>query len=162
MKFLRQQGNFKKRLVKKWVKPKGRHSKLREKRRGLHKMPSIGFKKSEKDRKKVVLVHNFKELEQFKKNDKITISSSIGAKKKILLFEACLKKGIIITNHKKIKEKINEFKEELKKKKEKPKPKPKPVAKKKVVKKVVKKTSAKKAPIKKATTKKVVKRGAKK
>jgi len=150
MKFLRQQGNFKKRLEKKWKKPKGRHSKLREKRRGLHKMPGIGFKQSEKDRKRNVVVHNLKELKSFNKGDVVTLSSSIGVKSKIALMEYCLKNSIVITNHKKVKEKIDELKQsrvkKVKKVAPKPKPKPKAVVKKKVV---VKKKKATAVPKKK-------------
>jgi len=145
MKFLRQQGNFKKRLEKKWKKPKGRHSKLREKRRGLHKMPGIGFKQSDKDRKKTILVHNLSELKSFNKGDVVTLASSIGTKSKIALMEYCLKNGVIITNHKKVKDKIEVLKQsrvkKVKKVAPKPKPKPKAVVKKKVVVKKKKPTS---------------------
>jgi len=61
MKFLRQQGHFKKRIIIKWRKPKGHHSKLREKRRGMHQMPGIGFKKSE--RRFINLIKSLSDLE---------------------------------------------------------------------------------------------------
>lgn len=169
MKFLRQQGNFKKRIKKKWRKPKGHHSKLREKRRGLHKMPSIGYKQAEKNREKTVLVHNPKELNDYKKGDEVTLSSTIGRKKKLLMLNQCLKKGIKVTNHKDIKAKIKELTQSFEKrvKKRKDKEKKKAAAKKKastkkvVVKKKAKKTSKKKAK-KKTTKKKAKKKGGKK
>ncbi|MBD3312077.1 hypothetical protein GF352_01320 [archaeon] len=161
MKFLRQQGNFKKRIKKKWRKPKGHHSKLQEKRRGMHKMPSIGYKKPEKLREKEVIVHNLKELNNYNKGDEVTLSSTIGRKKKLLMLEKCLKQGIKITNHKDIKSKIKDltktFEERVKERKKKEKAavekkKKADKAKKVVVKKKAKKTAKK-------TTKKAKKTG---
>lgn len=123
MKFLRQQGNYKKRLKKKWRKPKGRHSKLREKRRGLHKMPNIGYKKSEALRSKELLVSNLKGLEPLKKGDKLKISSKVGNKLRLVLLSECAKKGLIVTNVKDIKARIKKlsevFDKQLKEKKKK-------------------------------------------
>jgi len=138
-KFLRQQATFKKRIKLKWRKPKGRHSKLREKRRGLHKMPGLGYKKKESVRKKPLIIHNLKELESVSKGAKITLSGTIGARKKVALLDACLKKGIIVSNHKNIQDKVKSLKEKKKVKKVKVKPKPKVEAPKKKV--VVKKKS---------------------
>ena len=122
MKFLRQEAHFKKRIPLNWRKPKGRHSKLREKRRGLHKMPGIGFSKGKK--KEIPLIHNINELNQLKKGEKAILSGKIGSKKKVQILEIALKKGIILTNHKKISEEINSIKEIHKEKpKEKKKPK---------------------------------------
>lgn len=163
MKFLRQQGNFKKRIKKKWRKPKGHHSKLQEKRRGMHKMPSIGYKKPDKLREKEVIVHNLKELNDYNKGDEVTLSSTIGRKKKLLMLEKCLKQGIKITNYKDIKSKIKDLtkkfeervKERAKKKAAAEKKKKADKAKKVVVKKSTKAGKSKKA-------KKVVKKKASK
>ncbi len=123
MKFLRQQAHFKKRLKEVWRKPKGHHSKLREKRKGLHKMPNIGYKKPEKLRKKWPIIHNLKELKEHKKGEEIIIASAVGDKKRLELLKYCEKEGIIVKNIKNIKERIEKieekFKERIKKKKEK-------------------------------------------
>ncbi len=112
MKFLRQQAHYKKRIPLNWRKPKGHHSKLREKRRGLHKMPGIGYKSSKPI--KQVVVHNLNELSNYKKGDKVFISSSVGNKKRLLMLEFAVKKGIIIKNYgKKISDKIKQIKDEF-------------------------------------------------
>lgn len=92
-KFLRKDWNKKSKLGKRrkkkqvWRKPKGRHNKLREKRKGHGKMPSIGYSQPKEIRGKIkglvpVLVHNVKELEKVK-NGEIAIFASVGKKKKI-------------------------------------------------------------------------------
>lgn len=113
MKFLRQQVTFKKRIKNKWKKPKGRHSKLREKRRGMHKMPNIGYKQKDSLRKKETIVTNPEELNGFKKGDVITLSSNIGAKKKIIILNECIKKGIKVSNYKDLKEKVKGINEQM-------------------------------------------------
>jgi large subunit ribosomal protein L32e len=115
--FLRQQGNYKKRIKKNWRKPKGRHSKLREKRHGLHAMPEIGYKRH--DYVPELLISNVKQIESLKKGAIVMIASSVGNKKKIDILEACAKKGIIVKNYKKGSEVISKIKEELTKRKEK-------------------------------------------
>ncbi len=136
MKFLRQEAHFKKRIPLNWRKPKGRHSKLREKRRGLHKMPGIGFGTGRK--KEIPLIHNLDELNQLKKGEKAILSKRIGNKKKIQMLELAVKKGIILTNHKKPDKEIKSLKEAYKEKTRSRKPKEKIIkpaqpAKKKVV-----------------------------
>lgn len=157
MKFLRQQGNFKKRLEKKWKKPKGRHSKLREKRRGMHKMPSIGFKQSEKDRQKQLIINNLNDLNSLKKGDKVRLSGKVSNKNKLKILNECAKKGIIVSNYKDPKKKVKELSEaydqRVKDKKKKVKPVKKEVKKPEPKKKVVVK---KKAPAKTTEKKKVV------
>ena len=152
-KFLRQEAHFKKRIALNWRKPKGRHSKLREKRRGLHKMPSLGYKKKESERVKPLIINNLKDLELLKKGAKVTIASKVGKRKKILIIEACTKKGLIITNHKKVEEKLKALKAKAKAKPKKKEVKAKPQT--------VPKTTKKKVVVKKASSKdskKVVKK----
>ncbi len=111
MKFLRQQAHYKKRIALNWRKPKGHHSKLREKRRGLHQMPCIGFKKSDDEREFIKPINNVNDLKLFKKGDKVVISRTIGAKKRIELINLCLKNGLIIANYKKPADKVKVLKE---------------------------------------------------
>ncbi len=157
MKFLRQQAHYKKRIPLNWRKPKGHHSKLREKRRGLHKMPGIGYKSSKPI--KQVVVHNLNELSNYKKGDKVFISSSVGNKKKLLMLEFAVKKGIIIKNYgKKISDKIKQIKDEFNNRlKKKIKSKPVNEVKEKVKKEV--KTVKKKVVVKKSKKIKVKKSG---
>ncbi len=86
----------------KWRKPKGRHSKMREKRFGYPLSPSIGFKKPRKEIGKVdgkipVLVHNVYDLSKVGKNNSV-ILAKIGAKKKIEVIKLAQEKGIKILN----------------------------------------------------------------
>ncbi|MFA5405995.1 MAG: eL32 family ribosomal protein [Candidatus Nanoarchaeia archaeon] len=147
MKFLRQEANYKKRIAKNWRKPKGRHSKLREKRAGLHKMPGIGFGKNKKLKVITNLVYNVNELSAFKKGSEVTFAAGIGAKKKILMLEECVKKGIMVTNYKKINDKIKGLKDSYKEKTD-------------VKKKVVKKKPAPVKPVEEEKKKVVVKKKA--
>ena len=74
--------------LQKWRKPRGRHSKIRKKRKSYPGYPTIGHRTSRKDSGKIknlspVLINNLKDLDSVKKGSIIIISSRIGAKKKI-------------------------------------------------------------------------------
>jgi len=95
MKFLRRVWNRHSKLGKGrkkkqvWRKPKGRDNKMREKRRGVPVVVSIGYRKDKKLRgtiknKKPVLVNNIKDLLSLKKNE-IAIIGNVGKKRKIEL-----------------------------------------------------------------------------
>ena len=122
IKFLRQQGNFKKRIKKVWRKPKGKHSKLREKRHGMHPMPNIGYRSPRVQRDMqdaIIIISNIRDLEQVKtKGATVTIAASIGNKKKTELLQACIKKGLIIKNFKKPENTIKAISENFTKRKE--------------------------------------------
>lgn len=94
--FLREGWHSFKRLRKvKWRRPRGIHSKMRLKKRGKPKMPSIGMKKTESLRfrhpsgLKEKLVFNLKDLEDLKEGIAIRISSKVGKRKR----EEILKKA---------------------------------------------------------------------
>ena len=96
-KFLRKDWHKKSRLGKgrkskqKWLRPRGRHSKLREKKKGHAKSPSIGFSQAREIRGKIaglkpIMVYNVDDLKKVGK-DEIAIFAAIGKKKKIEMAE---------------------------------------------------------------------------
>ncbi len=96
-----------------WRKPKGRHNKMREKRKGYPSVVKIGYKKDKKLRgmvknKKPVIIKNLKDLEKINANEMI-ILGSIGKKKKTEIIKEADKKNIEIynLNIKKFLEKLN-------------------------------------------------------
>lgn len=86
------------RKLQKWRKPKGRHNKMREKRRSYPKTVSIGYRKPKKERKETKLVNNIKDLKYSRKTDGIMLSARLGAKKKVELIKLAKEKGIKILN----------------------------------------------------------------
>ena len=87
---------------KRWRKPKGRHSKMRKRRKSYPKIVLIGYKSPKETSGKInslkpVLIHNFKELLKVKK-DEIIILARIGSKKRIELIKSADEKGIKILN----------------------------------------------------------------
>ena len=102
-KFLRRTWNRYSKLGKKrkkkqvWRKPTGRDNKMREKRRGYPAVVSIGYKKAEKEHKKIIRVNNRKDFENIQK-DAIVIFGKIGKKKKIELAKIAKEQKIKISN----------------------------------------------------------------
>ena len=105
-KFLRQDYMSHLKLVKKvkvkWKKPRGRHSKMRKRRKSYPKIVLIGYKSSKEFSGKVnslrpALIHNSKELLKIKK-DEIAIIARIGSKKRIELIKLANEKNIKILN----------------------------------------------------------------
>lgn len=91
--------------LQKWRRPKGRHSKMRNKRINYPKNPLIGYKSSKKTlSKKPQLVHNMAELLTAKKGEKVIIAR-IGSRKKIELIKKAQEEGISILNLRKEKTK---------------------------------------------------------
>ena len=80
-----------------WRRPTGRDNKMREKREGYPAVVSIGYKKSKKLGKKIVVVMNLKDLEEIKKNE-ITIIGRVGKKKKIEILQKAKEKKISFQN----------------------------------------------------------------
>jgi large subunit ribosomal protein L32e len=107
-KFIRRNWTKASRLGKKrktkqvWRAAKGRHNKVREKRKGYPIKVMIGFKQEKKERnlmknKKPILVKNLKELEKIEKGE-IAIIGKIGNKKRIELAKKAKEKGISVYN----------------------------------------------------------------
>lgn len=108
-KFLRQDymrhsrlGNKRKKLQK-WNKAKGRHSKMRQYRKGYPASPSIGYKKSKKEAGKIkefipILINNINELRNIDKKNVIIIAKKVGARKKLEIIKKAEEKNIKILN----------------------------------------------------------------
>jgi len=82
----------------KWVRPTGRHNKIRGKLRGYPVSVSIGYTSSKDERGKIngkipLLVTNLKELEKAKKEN-IIIVGKIGTKKKLEIMNMAQEKKI--------------------------------------------------------------------
>src|SRR3989338_1001078 len=119
----------KKRLSKKWVKPKGVHAKVKLKRSG-HPMPvssGYGSPRDERGRSRegliVRIVNNENELEKTDaKREGVIIARGVGMKKKLFLLGKANERGIKVLNlnvDDYIKEKEDKLKKRLEKKKEK-------------------------------------------
>jgi large subunit ribosomal protein L32e len=85
-----------------WRSAKGRHSKMRNKRKGYPAIVEIGFKRDKKgsgliEDKKPILVKNLRELEKVKKGE-IALIGNIGNKKRIEIVKKAKEKGIPICN----------------------------------------------------------------
>jgi len=131
--FIRQDTHKKARLQRKWIRPKGLHSKIRLKLRGRAKSVSQGYRSPKKVRglHKTGLrqskISSVKDLERLDpKESCITISSSLGNKKRIVILKKAKEGNFMVSNIKdpdefikKIEDNINlkrKIKEDTKKK----------------------------------------------
>ena len=85
-----------------WRKPKGRHNKMRDKKRGYPAVVKIGYRKSNKERKRLegmepILIMNIKDMEKMEKG-KIGLIGAIGKKKKIELVKKAKENKIVLYN----------------------------------------------------------------
>lgn len=94
-----------KRLKESWRRPRGLHSKVRQKMKGKLKMPDIGYKKPEERRGlhpsgfKEVLVRNLRDLEKVDVNKNvIRIASTVGKKKREEIIKKAKELNIKILN----------------------------------------------------------------
>jgi large subunit ribosomal protein L32e len=101
-KFLRQDisrysklGKNRKKLQK-WRKPKGIHSKMRERRKSYPAVVKIGYKKT--DKPAPILVHNLTELGNLKTKE--AILARVGTRKKLEIIKAAHKAQIKLLNTK--------------------------------------------------------------
>jgi len=125
-KFIRQDVH-KKRLKKRWVRPRGLHSKIRLKKAGHSKRASVGYMSPKevrglsKDGLKIVWVFNEKDLGKVdKEKEGIIIGKGVGLKNKIPLLKKAKEMGINVLNIKVdsyLKNKDEELKKRLEKKK---------------------------------------------
>lgn len=96
--FLRQDANRNKSLVKNWRKPKGMHSKMRLHLRGRRASPSPGYASPRAVRGLTreglteVHVYNAKHLENFNPKTQIIVFGNIGMRKKMELLKVCTEK----------------------------------------------------------------------
>ena len=85
-----------------WRKPKGRHNKMRDKRRGYPAVVDIGYRKSNKEREKLdgmkpFIINNIRDLEKIKTGE-IGIIGSVGMKKKIEIIRRAKERGTPLYN----------------------------------------------------------------
>ncbi len=74
--------------IQKWRRPKGMHSKMRNKRKGYPASPGVGYKAAKKDKGKInglipKMIQNMKDLENTNNKNIVIISKKLGARKKI-------------------------------------------------------------------------------
>ncbi len=105
----KQQDYFRyKRLGIKWRKPRGRQSKLRIKKGGSGRKPSVGYR-TEKTKRNMIRgfkafnVSNVPQLEKLPENSAIIISSSVGSKKAVEIYKAAVEKGFTVLNMRRMK-----------------------------------------------------------
>ena len=123
--FIAQDTHKRKEVRKRWKKPTGVHSKMREHRKGHPKVVSKGWRSPKKIRGyhptglKICYVRNVSDLSPLNnKADAIMISSQVGTKKKIEIIEAAKKKNITVLNYRDVDGFVNNVKNRLQKAKE--------------------------------------------
>ncbi|MFH0832050.1 MAG: eL32 family ribosomal protein [archaeon] len=92
------------RKKQRWRKPKGRHNKLRAKKRSVGKMPGVGYRSPRTVRGslhglKPVMIYNVSQLQNLKSGE-IAVVANVGAKKRITILEKAGQSGIKISNAK--------------------------------------------------------------
>jgi large subunit ribosomal protein L32e len=104
-KFMTQDSHKKKKVSKRWRRPRGLHSKMRLKLKGYRVCVSVGYRSakatrySHKKGLKEIFVQTIKDLEGIdKKKEGIIIKSSVGMRKKLLILKEAQKHGIKILN----------------------------------------------------------------
>ncbi len=149
--FLRQDAHKLKRLEKKWVSPKGEHSRMRKKIKGHRRQPSIGFSSPKLVRGltssgyRQVLVSNVKDLLNVK--GAFILSGKLGSKKKLEILKKALDLKLKVLNIKDPASYIAQIESSLKSRKE------------EKSKKIQEKEKAKKESLKKAEEKAKEKKG---
>jgi len=81
----------------KYRKARGRHNKIREKKKGNPILVAIGFKKPKNQEKEARIIQNIQELESVKKGESV-ILAKIGQKSKLKIIERAREKEIKILN----------------------------------------------------------------
>ena len=86
----------------KWKRPKGRHSKMRKRRKSYPSTVEIGYKSEVKTAGRVnglipILVHNTNDLAKIGKNNGAIIAK-VGAKKKLDIIKVAMEKNIKLLN----------------------------------------------------------------
>jgi len=118
--FIRQDAHKKKRLAKKWRRPKGLQSKIRLNFRGRSKGVSVGYRSPNKIRgldksglKKFIIrsINDLNDLDA--KEYGLIISSTIGAKKKIIILKKAKEQGLSVLNIKNPEEYIKKIEDKI-------------------------------------------------
>ena len=122
--FIRQDAHKKAKVGWKWRKPRGSDSKMRVRRKGYKRSVTVGWKSpasirgSGKEGLNPFTVMNLKDIEKADpKLHVIVIPSGVGKKKKLVLLEKAISKGIKVENFKEPQKFIEDVKREFEKKK---------------------------------------------
>ncbi len=122
--FIRQDIQKKKRLKKKWRRPKGIQSKIRLNKRGHRKQVEIGYKSPKEVHGmhplglKIILVNSYNDINNINtEKEGVIISGTVGMKKKINLMKKIMEKKITILNIKNPEEYLKKVEDILAKKK---------------------------------------------
>lgn len=91
-------GGRRKKLI--WRRPKGIHSKMRERRAGYPQRPEMGMKSAKTERKEIKIVKNMREISNIGKGEKIIISK-VGRKLRTEIEKKAIELGIKIINNRK-------------------------------------------------------------
>lgn len=122
--FLKQDHHKKKRIPKKWGKPKGLHSKMRHGLKGHVKLMSSGYRSPkairsfDKSGMKEIIIFNVDDLNKLTKDSIAVISKNTGRRKRLDILKKCKEKGLKVSNVKDIEAYINDVKTRMNKKKE--------------------------------------------
>lgn len=86
-----------------WRRARGKHNKMRRRRKGYPAIPMIGYKQARKDSGKVkgllpVLVNNMSDLGKIKSGQGAILSSTLGARKRIEVIKKAESMKIKIMN----------------------------------------------------------------
>lgn len=144
IKFIRYNSEYLRKLSPNWRRAKGMHNKVRLKKKGHPKSPSIGygtpkkFKSFFKSKFDYVLVKSEKDLENLNKKE-IMVSGKLGLKKRLELINKIKLMNVGVLNIKNLNEYVKNIEENLKQKKEKKK-----LAKQEIKEKIEEKTTEKK------------------
>jgi large subunit ribosomal protein L32e len=89
--------------LQKWRKPKGRDSKMREKRRSYPSSPTVGRKSPKAQTGKInnktpILIKNQKDLNKLSSQNIAIISKRLGARKKLEIIKQAKEKDLPILN----------------------------------------------------------------
>ncbi len=102
--FIRQDANHYKSLEKKWIKPKGMHSKMRIHLRGHKVSPSPGYSSPREVRGlnrrgyQEVRTINISDLNSYDSETQMVLIGHVGLRKKIELLKYCIEKKYTIAN----------------------------------------------------------------
>ncbi|MBM3199440.1 hypothetical protein FJZ53_00790 [Candidatus Woesearchaeota archaeon] len=106
--FLKQDAQKKSSLYSDWRRPRGRHSKMRLRKKGRRKRPSMGYSSPQlvrglnPDGVKEKLVYNLEDLSSVGKNEGVIISGNIGLRKKIEMLKKIQELKLTLLNLKDI------------------------------------------------------------
>ena len=129
--FFAQDSYKKKKVRKRWIRPRGVHAKTRLQKRGCRGIVKIGYRTDllvryldPKSAKLPVVINSLTDLDSLDKTrHSVLISSTVGTKSKINLVKSANERGFIISNVKDASKYVEDasraFKERLEKKKEK-------------------------------------------